>query len=385
MSRALEAVSALDDRYPKAWFALREGIETGVAPSFVVGVWRPEFKSTFHGFAIGQTRLDEKAKPVTLDTMYDFASVSKIVGVSTAIARLRDRGYLEFNQNVTSILPEWKIMGAEKVTVAHLLAHTSGLPAWSPFFETLKSQFRDESIALVSIETRQKLMQKLVLETPLEAAPGERALYSDLSFLILGFLIERLTGHPLDVAVKSLVLEPWDLSTAHYRRVDHKASDVQLENVAATETCPWRKTTLQGQVHDDNTWAMGGYAGHAGLFGRVHDLMQFGWEWLHQGVSAETRLLAWTKVAPPIGPVGCERTLGWDTPSLPLESSATGGGFSAQSVGHLGFSGTSLWIEPETNLIVTLLSNRVHPTRENVKIKAFRSRFHRALREDLDG
>jgi CubicO group peptidase (beta-lactamase class C family) len=168
------------------------------------------------------------------------------------------------------------------------------------------------------------------------------------------------------------------LPGAEFRRVTRGVEESRIEEAAATENCPWRGGVLQGQVHDDNCWAMGGYAGHAGAFGAVRDVPQFSAELSTRFLSRETLQAAWTRVSEP---PGCERTLGWDTPSG--QDPAASSLFSPRSVGHLGFTGTSLWIDPDAGLAAALLSNRVHPSRENAGIKPFRARFHRALREDL--
>lgn len=185
---------------------------------------------------------------------------------------------------------------------------------------------------------------------------------------------------PLDRAITEWVLKPFEMNSAFYRRVGRKAGELdsgRLEAAAATEDCPWRGGVLQGQVHDDNTWAMGGYAGHAGLFGSIRDVLQFA-RVLPRMISSRTLGEAWTRVSEP---TGCPRTLGWDTPTGP--DSSAGRYFGLGTVGHLGFTGTSLWIDPAAGLAVGLLTNRVHPSRDNIAIRALRPKFHDALHEDL--
>lgn len=182
----------------------------------------------------------------------------------------------------------------------------------------------------------------------------------------------------LDRAVEDLVWRPMGVKGAYYRKVDRSPLEGREERVAATENCPWRGAVIQGQVHDDNCWAMGGVAGHAGAFGTVMDVLRFASRWCTGFFVAETVSRAWTRV---VAPTGCSRTLGWDTPSG--ESPSVGRLFSQRSVGHLGFTGTSLWIDPDAELAVTLLSNRVHPSRDNIAIRAFRPKIHEAIRADL--
>lgn len=165
---------------------------------------------------------------------------------------------------------------------------------------------------------------------------------------------------------------------AFYARVDRSVEKGRLDLVAATEESVWRGGVLQGQVHDDNCWAMGGYGGHAGAFGSVQDVLHFSKMLMGGFLSRETLNVTWTRVSRPLG---CERTLGWDTPSV---GSSAGQCFSKNSVGHLGYTGTSLWIDLDAELAVCLLTNRVHPIRENEKIKTFRPRFHDAIRIDFE-
>jgi len=223
-------------------------------------------------------------------------------------------------------------------------------------------------------------MRDLVFAVRPEQQPGMRVLYSDISFLLLGFLLENLLGLSLDHAIERWVWHPMGITGASFRRVS-QSPQLEIDPlVAATEQCPWRGAILQGQVHDDNCWAMGGFAGHAGAFARVQDVLQFA-RGLGLGFLSPQVLSAfWKRVTLP---VGCERTLGWDTPSLGKSSAGTL--FSQASVGHLGFTGTSLWIDPQAEVAVCLLTNRVHPSRDSLLIREFRPQFHDAVRLDLIG
>jgi CubicO group peptidase (beta-lactamase class C family) len=234
-------------------------------------------------------------------------------------------------------------------------------------------------IGKIPIRLRQDWMKEMILAEAPEAAPGNRMLYSDLSFILLGFALEAVVQMPLDEAVKKWVWDPMKMSETYFSRVT-SAPDAggRDDQVAATENCPWRKAILQGQVHDDNCWAMGGYAGHAGAFGTALDLLRFSQRLMTGFFSPAVLQALWTKVPRPID---CTRTLGWDTPSG--ENPAVGRFFSSATVGHLGFTGTSLWIDPQAGIAVTLLSNRIHPSRENEKIRILRPKFHEAVWQDL--
>ncbi|MGZ3688485.1 MAG: serine hydrolase domain-containing protein, partial [Bdellovibrionota bacterium] len=250
--------------------------------------------------------------------------------------------------------------------------------AWQPFWEKLRERFVPRFVHEVAIEERQRVMRELIFAVKPEAKPGEKAVYSDISFLLLGFALEEITKLPLDHAVTEMVLKPMGLATAYYRRVNQSATSGVDERVAATEQCPWRGAVIQGQVHDDNCWAMGGYAGHAGVFGAAADVLTFARRLYGGFLTRETLARCWTRVD---RPPGCERTLGWDTPSP--QGSMVGPDFSPNSVGHWGFAGTSLWIDRDAELAVTILTNRVHPSRENNLIRGFRPTLHSALRREL--
>ncbi|RYZ61857.1 MAG: hypothetical protein EOP09_19470, partial [Proteobacteria bacterium] len=217
----------------------------------------------------------------------------------------------------------------------------------------------------------------VVYEAVPEASLESKVIYSDLNFMLLGFVIEELLNLPLDRAVQRYVWAPMELETPHYVRTVKPAFLARDDRYAATEDCPWRRSVLQGQVHDDNTWAMGGYAGHAGVFSNLRDVLLFSKEIQTGYLSRETLKQMWTRVS---RPDDASRTLGWDTPSGPNPAFS---GFSSHSVGHTGFTGTSLWIDLEKGVSVVLLSNRVHPTRENARIKEFRPIFHRTLAAEL--
>jgi CubicO group peptidase (beta-lactamase class C family) len=364
--------------FPATWKVLHEGLDQGVAPGFVVGVWKKTEPRVMCAGAFGQRRTIPSELPMTCETIFDLASLSKVMATGCLAAVLVERGWLDWDTSVSAIFSGY---GFPQVKVRHLLSHTSGYAAWHPIWSELHHQLVRDSfhpLYRVPIQTRQEAARKLVLSLPPQVPVESRALYSDLSFLILGFILEEITQMPLDAAVEKFVWQPMGIRQAFYKRVNQAPQDALDESVAATENCFWRGGLLQGQVHDDNCWAMGGYAGHAGVFGTVQDVLHFGKSLMEGFLSSDILRAIWTPVEKP---QGCTRTLGWDTSSV--EGSSTGGAFSKQSVGHLGYVGTSLWIDPVAGLVVTLLSNRVHPSRENIKIQAFRPRFHRAIRLDL--
>lgn len=366
------------ESFPHAKAVLEHGLRGGVFPGVVAGVWQrsqPDFFSFGWG---GSRRLHLKGLselPMERETIFDLASVTKVFGTTGLAMALIQRGWIQWDTPVGAILPEFRHTG---ITLKHLASHTSGLPAWFPFFEKLREVFLFDDLETIALEARQNAMRELVFGVDLERSPGTKVVYSDIGFLLLGFCLEEVTGLPLDRAVLRFLWQPMGLTNVSYVRTLEAAFRVRNDAVAATEDCPWRKAIIQGQVHDDNTWAMGGYAGHAGAFGNARSLLTFGQKLLSGYFSPAVMRETWTRLSEP---EGCDRTPGWDTPSG--DTPAFGKVFSDASVGHLGFTGTSLWIDPVNGIVVTLLTNRVHPTRENQKITSFRGIFHEALARDL--
>lgn len=365
-----------EHEFPNTWDVLRKGVALGVAPGMVAGCWDARRPDRFYATSIGHRRLNPTPQQMSVDTVFDLASVSKVMATATLAARLVDRRWIDWSTRVQALLPQFRF---KEIELGHLLSHTAGFVDWVPLGKMLESRFAPQPLHEIAISDRQKAMREWVYDLEPDRRPGEKAVYSDISFLLLGFALEEVTQMPLDRAVKSFVWDPMGIRGAHYLRIFANADRGARPEVAATELCSWRQAIIQGQVHDENCWAMGGYGGHAGVFANAHDVLQFAKALLNGFLSRETLHAFWTPVS---RPSECTRTLGWDTPSG--EEPSASRLFSQRSVGHLGFTGTSLWIDPQARLAVTLLTNRVHPTRENVKIREFRPLFHQALRTDLE-
>ena len=383
--------------FPTAAAVLERAVASGEIPGAVAGVEWGSGPGDRHGgsltaatapriplrriAAFGQRRLIPSTQPMLTATIFDLASLTKIMGTAALTARLVDRGWIDWETPLHRLLPGAAPgLRGTTVRVRHLLSHTAGYTAWEPLWEKMRARFAPRLLTEVAVAERQLAMRELVLAIRPDAAPGDSCVYSDISFLLLGFALEEVLQMPLDLAVEREVFRAMGLR-AFYRRVDRELSrGGHDDRVAATEDCPWRGGVLQGQVHDDNCWSMGGYAGHAGVFGTAADVLDFARDIQGNFLSRATRQAMWTRVS---APAGCTRTLGWDTPSGP-ESSA-GRHFQPGTVGHLGFTGTSLWIDREAGVTVTLLTNRVHPSRETstAAIKRLRPEFHDAVREDL--
>ncbi len=355
---------------------LHEGLASGVAPAIAVGIWSFEGRKLFAD-AVGHTAtVPTLGARVSADTVFDLASLTKPLGTGLLAARLIDRGWIDWNTRVASVLEDFPW---PQISVAHLLSHTAGYIAWRGYYEEAVKKWSD-GIWRVPIRERKAWMwQRLRGEKP-EYGPGERCLYSDVSFLILGYFLEAVTGTSLESAIRENVLNPLRVkSDIFFIPVDRSTDAGRIASIPATEASSWRcpsPWTVQGQVHDENAWVMGGIAGHAGLFGTIQGVSTMVDGIWRNFLSRETRLRVWTATDPTRVP----RTMGWDIPTG-SESSA-GQFFSRNSVGHLGYTGTSLWIDPEMKIAVTVLSNRVHPTRENTLIKAFRPKLYDAVALD---
>jgi CubicO group peptidase (beta-lactamase class C family) len=362
---------------------VRELMDRAVAEKiFPGGVVRVEQEGrVVHESAHGRLSLRPPRGPVAPDTVFDLASLTKVLCTASICMRYFQAGRLDLEAPVRSVLPEFSGRGRERVTVRMLLEHSSGLAPWRAYYQEIAAAGRG---ALLAPARARRMLQGMLLAEAPEAEPGSRARYSDLNFLLLQLILERMSRRPLDRIFHDEVAGPLGIADLFFvprSRAGARAG----RTFAATEDCPWRLRTLAGEVHDDNAWIMGGVAGHAGLFGTGAGVAALAREWTRgwRGERAlfarETvrRFFARSRVA------GSTRALGFDTPSE--QGSQAGSKMPRTAVGHLGFTGTSLWLSPERALCVVLLTNRVHPSRENEQIKKFRPALHDAILEELYG
>lgn len=317
----------------------------------------------------GVGRLDWTASPrPTRHTIWDLASITKIVATTTALAQLVERGEIQLDAPVQRYLPEWTGPGKESVTIRHLLTHTSGLPAFRAYDR--ETQDRDSIAALI-------------YATPLERPAGERMVYSDIGAFVMGRVIERVSGRSLDAYVRTHIVTPLKLRETMFRPPGSLRA-----RIAPTEIDTLRGGLVRGFVHDERAYYLGGVAAHAGLFGSAHDLARFATMMLRRGTLDGTRILKpetidlFTAYA---DSTVSNRALGWQKPDRAemrdkSPSSAWAGGLmSSRAFGHTGFTGTSIAIDPELDLYVILLSNRVNPTRNNTRITAVRRQLADAV------
>ncbi|MGA9068657.1 MAG: serine hydrolase domain-containing protein [Terracidiphilus sp.] len=345
--------------------------------------------------ARGRFTYDEAAPAVTPETVFDVASLTKVAATTGAAMLLNQRGRLRLETTLGELLPEfvWKRAAddpARRVTLGHLLAHNSGLPGYVEFFRTAA--------------TGEALLDAC-MNLSLQAEPGTRAEYSDPGFILLGKALEALTGEALAEWVGREIFLPLGMTATGFmeshpsqstRRMGHPGfmeshpsdKNKNVARVGHPEIPPteldarYRHRVMQGEVQDENAWLLGGVAGHAGLFSNVPDLLRLAREILlaHEGRGQLFDAATIARFAQRQGPTGSSRALGWDTPSQP---SSSGRYFSRAAIGHLGFSGCSLWIDLEARIAVALLTNRTWPDRASQLIRQVRPAFHDAVRRAL--
>lgn len=337
---------------------LQRSVEEGVFPGCAVSVGNIDGPWFEEGF--GFLTSEKKAKP-TVDTLYDVASLTKVMSTSTLLMKARDQQDFELSDLVLSFLPNLK----HNFLMHHLMTHSSGLPAWKPLYEKL-----------APCCTKEQMFQA-INDQDLEQTPGNKAVYSDLGFMLLGFVLEEIFPDSLENLFNEHVRQKLALKHTCF---SPRQKNIDLATIAPTEQCTFRNRLVHGEVHDENAYVLGGVAGHAGLFSTAHEVGIFARSIL-KNLNGESILAApeimRTFATKQYLPETSSWALCWDTPSP--ENSSAGNLWSRQGIGHLGYSGCSLWLDLPKKFYAVVLSNRVHPTRKNDKIKAFRPPFHDLL------
>ncbi len=325
-----------------------------------------------HRHAFGRTaRLPDVGPAVTIDTIYDCASLTKVVVTTALVMRLVARGALSVDDLVSRWIPDFAGGDKDRVTVRNLLLHDAGLTWWRPFWERLIGGER-----LGAASARDAIVTMAAAD-PLEAPPGTRFVYSDLGFLLLGAIVERAGGGRLDVLAQRELFDPLGMRTTQFVDLDQPS---RPSPVAATEICP-RRGLMVGEVHDENAHAAGGVCGHAGMFSTADDLARFAIAML-DGAHFGREIVHLFATRGPFG----TRALGWDTPSEGAGASQAGDMWPRErAIGHMGFTGTSLWLDFTHGRAVVLLTNRVHPSRADERIRIVRPRVHDAITRALAG
>jgi len=360
-----QATERQEEVFASAFAILRQAIGQRAFPAASVAV-------TYRGAlvalkAFGRLTYESNLPSISVVTLFDLASLTKVVATTTMAMLLYERGLLDLDAPVAGIVPEF-LMDKEKdarrrdIALHMLLAHSSGLPAYEKLF--LKARTRDELL-------------RAAFTTPLSTNPGSHAEYSDIGFIILGFALERLADESLDNFCRREIFAPLGMTSTTF----NPAAEMRTAIPPTAEDNTFCHRIIQGEVQDENASVLGGVAAHAGLFSTAEDLAKFAHATLSGGrpiLRPETLALFTRREA---APAGTTRALGWDTPSRPSQS---GKYFSERSYGHLGYTGTSLWIDPVRQVSITLLTNRTWPDCSNQAIKQIRPAFYDAAVEAVD-
>lgn len=308
----------------------------------------------------GKFSYEEDSTPISNETIFDLASLTKVVATTTVAMICFDRNLFNLDDKVVSFIPEFGVNNKENITIKNLLVHNSGLPAWKKFY----GRGLNESSILDEI-----------YNSELEYEPGTQMVYSDLGIITLGKIIEKVSGLTLDEFCRKEIFKSLGMNLTFYN-----PNDSLKKYCAPTEIDNnWRNKLLQGEVHDETAAMLNGVAGHAGLFSTANDLSKFMTMIMNKGSFNKKKIInkktieMFTKKQSDQS----SRALGWDTKSE--KGSSAGNLFSKNSFGHTGFTGTSIWADPERNLFVVFLTNRVYPSRENTKIISFRPLLHNAV------
>jgi len=354
-----------------AFNILEQAIEQGAFPGAATAITHNGKIAALKGF--GRFTYEPDSPQVSAESIFDLASVSKVVATTSMAMILYQRGLLDLDSPVIGVVPEFADEDARRreITCRMLLAHSSGLPAHEKLY--LHAHSREELI-------------RAAMRVPLKADPGTQAEYSDIGFIVLGLALERVAGEPLDVFCRREVFGPLGMSQTAFNPPGAWKSRIP----PTADDRIFRKRVIQGEVYDENASVMGGVSPQAGVFSTASDTALFAEAVLSGGTPIVLPEIVRPQIVRPetlavftrreISPAGTSRALGWDTPSKPSQS---GKYLSAASFGHLGYTGTSLWIDPERQLSVTLLTNRTWPDGSNRSIKEVRPRFHDAVGEAL--
>ena len=372
MKSKTTSIATSRDRFAAAYRVLNDAIERRAFPGCAFGVLAGG-KVALED-ALGRFTYAEDAPAVSAETAYDVASLTKVAATTAMAMLLYQRGLLDLETPLGELLPGF-VVGrdagehAYHVKLRHLLAHNSGLPGYVELFRTA---------------TTPAELLRACLELPLQAEPGARVEYSDPGFILLGKALEVLTGESLATWTRREIFEPLRMGATGYC----PPPEARLSIPPTEEDVAFRKRRIQGEVQDENAWVLKGISGHAGLFSNVADLLRLAGGILKAGRANVTGTngaglfdaATVEMFAQRQGPEGSSRALGWDTPS---ENSSSGSHFSPSSIGHLGYSGCSLWIDRDAGIAVALLTNRTWPDRQCQLIREVRPAFHNAVREAL--
>lgn len=382
MLRAESAVNT--GAFSELSLLLDDAVRDGVFPGAValIGLNEQIIYCKAFGYHYDENYRQTSTALVSVGTVYDIGSLTSAIVTSTLVMKLVEDGKIKLEDRISRYIQSFGVSGKSAITVAQVLSHTAGLPAQTAFYEELIREHAGARMGILTSRGAKEYVYNALNRLSLKYTPGTKQLYSEVGFILLGELVEVLTGLSLDRACCRYITQPLGLKSTSFidlslirRRGIHPVRDI----IAPTEDCTWRKRVLCGEVQDDNAWAMGGISGHAGLFTTVHDLHAFSAAVIsscrgaNRFLKRDTLRLFWR------GPDASWEEgwrFGWEVPSR--DNGLNECGFSQRAVGQCGSTGCSLWLEPERGLDIILLSNRVHPSRHNKKIRAFRNSLHSA-------
>jgi len=352
---------------------LERGVIEGVYPGAVLLI--AEKGRIFFLKETGNLSIIPGVLPMKKDTIFDLASLTKPLAATIAVMGLVNDGRISLDQPLSELIKTDNLGDKHALTLRLILSHCAGFKDWMPFYYDLVKY---------SPDTRKKILREKIIEQPLQYPQGTGALYSDLGFMILEWVVEAVSGQTLRDFVHRNFYTPMGLKRTY---LSDGAPPFNIEEYAATEDCPWRNRIIRGEVHDENAYAVGGYSGHAGLFGTAEEIFviinmlrehYLGKRNDFFSPDITRQFFVRQEIVK-----GSTWALGWDTPAA--ENSSAGKYISPHSVGHLGFSGTSLWMDLERDILTVFLSNRVHPTRNNLKIRTFRPVLHNLIFKEMTG
>ncbi len=362
---SLPGFYARGDGIPRALPFPREALPTVMKDSLQHLLDRAVFDSAFPGAeaivgrkdrilaTVSAGHLDWADSPAPDErTLWDMASLTKVTTTLSAIMQLVEARKVDLDAPVQKYLPDWSGPNKEKVLIRHLLIHASGLPAWRPLYKEA---------------TNAEQALQIVFQTPLDTLPGARMLYSDLNFILLAQVVQRVSGQRIDAYAREHVFGPLQMTDTQFN-----PDKSLLPRIAPTEVDPWRQRHIRGEVHDENAFILGGVSGHAGLFSTAHDVARLCQAYLNGGTLDGARIWSPETIAQFTtvqDSTFSNRALGWETPN---GTNSAGHLMRRPAFGHTGFTGTSIWVDPTNDLFVVLLTNRVNPTRQNGRIAVVR-------------
>src|SRR3989338_881548 len=337
---------------------MNDAVVTGIFPSAQLLVAKK-----------GAVLINEAYGNAVLDTIFDVASLTKPISTTTLAIQLVAEDKIRLDDPVTI------------TTLRPLLSHSSGLPAWRPYYQIVPQED-------IGTSRRKQQVINAAGEEPLVYKTGNESVYSDIGFILLGEIIEKVSGKTLDKLFTERIAKPLGLENTFFvpLKPSHHLAVAPSRHFAPTEDCPWRKKVMQGWVHDQNCYAMGGVAGHAGLFSTTSDIHKFILAFVEsyksdKGFLPSDVVERFLPFRHPLTECNTTWLLGWDRPSH--TNSQAGSHFSKKSIGHLGYTGCSMWIDLEKDFWIVLLTNRIHPTITNEKIRSFLPMIYNMIYEEL--